>query len=472
MHLVRFVLALGLLATAARAGDFSARFAELKAAATPEQLYRFLYDLPKGGDLHNHSGGSNIAEWTFSILTDPHRNGGDEFFTRIRFSGQPDAVAPAVRFHTIRRFTYEHLAPERRAEYAALASLTPAEREQWCDAFRLDAPGEGRSEFFDALWKRLGDVLRNPQVRLELLAENIRAFAAEGLAYLETQFDFSRLFDNDGRPIDEDRGLALLRARLAAPDVTSTGLVVRFQDNVQRFHPQAEQLMRETYRFVATHRDWWVGVNIVGLEERGHGEPLRFLATLRELRRSYPALPLSLHAGEMDGADRHVRDSLLLGATRIGHGINLIKDPETMLLLQQSRRALIEINLISNRLLEYTPDLSAHPFPEYLRTGIPVCLNTDDRGMWDSNLTDEYYSAVTTFNLSWEEIVALGRASLEFAFVQPDVKRQLLAAYDARVAAFERRYGDGRIDEALARLAAVKPVAYGYARRTWGFVFP
>ncbi|MEJ1972057.1 MAG: hypothetical protein WDM96_06160 [Lacunisphaera sp.] len=61
---------------------------------------------------------------------------------------------------------------------------------------------------------------------------------------------------------------------------------------------------------------------------------------------------------------------------------------------------LVEINLISNRLLEYTPDLAKHPFPEYLRTGIPVCLNTDDRGMWDSNLTDEYYTAVTTFNLS------------------------------------------------------------------------
>ncbi|HYD83587.1 MAG TPA: hypothetical protein VEA63_06030, partial [Opitutus sp.] len=141
---------------------------------------------------------------------------------------------------------------------------------------------------------------------------------------------------------------------------------------------------------------------------------------------------------------------------------------------QHSRRTLVEVNLISNRLLEYTPDLAHHPFPEFLRTGVPVCLNTDDRGMWDSNLTDEYYTAVTQFNLSWDEIVQLGRNSLAYAFVQPDVKQQLLARYEAALAAFEKKYGtDAATSEAaLAQLATVKPTAYGYARRTWQLTFP
>jgi hypothetical protein len=220
------------------AADFSARFDELKAAASPAQLYALLFDLPKGGDLHNHSGGSERPEWILAVCTDPARNGGDTFYTRARLAGQPDA-----------------------------------------------------------------------------------------------------------------------------------------------------------------------------------------------------------------------------------------KDPATLLVLQQSRRTLVEVNLISNRLLEYTPDLSQHPFPEYLRTGVPVCLNTDDRGMWDSNLTDEYYTAVTQSRLSWDEIVQLGRHSLAHSFVQPAVKAKLLADYDSRVAAFERRYAAGSVADALARLAAVKPVAYGYTRRTWGLEF-
>ena len=106
---------------------------------------------------------------------------------------------------------------------------------------------------------------------------------------------------------------------------------------------------------------------------------------------------------------------------------------------------------------------------------MPVCLNTDDRGMWDSNMTDEYFTAVTTFHLSWTEIVEIGRNSLAWAFAQPEVKTKLLADYDARVAAFEKKYGPAgspTLADALAQLATVKPVTYGYAKRTWGLEFP
>ena len=213
-------------------------------------------------------------------------------------------------------------------------------------------------------------------------------------------------------------------------------------------------------------------MNLAGIEENGKGYPSRFLSTFRKMRAIYPTLPLSIHAGEMDGPDHHIRDTLLLGASRIGHGVNLIQDPETLLMLQQSRRVLVEINLISNQLLEYVPDLDRHPFPEYLRTGVPVCLNTDDRGMWDSNMTDEYFTAVRHFHLSWDEIVELGRNSLTYSFAQPETKARLLAEYDRRVSEFEAKYSEGSVDEALSRLRAVRPVTYGYGKRVFGLEFP
>jgi adenosine deaminase CECR1 len=303
----------------------------------------------------------------------------------------------------------------------------------------------------------------------EALVVTMKAYGAEGLRYLETQQAAMGFRDNAGKPIPAEVAADYLRARLAKPDAVATGVTVRLQATVLRFSEHAEDRLEQLYTFVDANRDLWVGVNMAGIEENDKGNPTRFLAKYRELRRTHPTLALSIHAGEMDGPDTHVRDTLLLGASRIGHGLNLIQDPATLLLLQQTRRVLVEINLISNRLLEYTPDLAKHPFPEYLRTGIPVCLNTDDRGMWDSNLTDEYYTAVTQYNLSWDELVQLGRNSLTYSFAQPEVKARLLADYDQAVAAFESRFA---AKDSLTQLATVKPVTYGYAQRTWGFQFP
>ena len=44
----------------AHAATPSAVFDDLKAHATPDELYRLLFALPKGGDLHHHSGGYSI----------------------------------------------------------------------------------------------------------------------------------------------------------------------------------------------------------------------------------------------------------------------------------------------------------------------------------------------------------------------------------------------------------------------------
>ena len=454
-----------------RADDFAARYDAIREAASPAELYALLYALPKGGDLHNHFGGANRPEWMWAVLTDPARNGGDTFYARERFDAAPDAIAATARHHTIRQATYDALPPIVQREYVALTALTPAERTAWLNGFRLDAPGEGRKVFFDDHWARLGDINRNPHVRFELLAENIKAFAAEGVRYLELQFGIGGLSRNDRTPLSDIEALAMMEERLARADVAATGLEVRFLEMVLRFAPDAEADLERLYAWVDAHRDRWVGLNMAGIEENGKGYPLRFLATYRKLRARYPTLPLAIHAGEMDSPDRNIRETLLLGASRIGHGLNILGDPETLLLLQHSKRTLIEINLISNHLLEYVPDLNRHPFPELLRTGVPVCLNTDDRGMWDSNLTDEYYTAVTHFNLSWSELISLGRNSLEHAFVEAPVKARLLADYAERIAAFEAHYSTGSVEDALASLRATAPVTYSYGRRMWGFSF-
>ena len=436
------------LSVGVHAADFSARFEEIKRTARPADLYTFLYALPKGGDLHNHLGGAIRSEWWYAVATDPARNGGDVFYTRIKFTAGLDLGAPLVRFQTIRRATYDRLAAATQADYSRLDQLAPEQRQAWLDSLRLDRPGEGREEFFTWIWPRTGQLHQSLPVVAETLVDCMKAFGAEGLRYLETQLGGMNYVDSAGNLVPPDTAADFLRARLAQLDALATGVTVRFQATGLRFLPNAEQQLEHLYQFVDGHRDLWVGINLAGIEENGKGYPRRFLEKFRELRRVHPTLPLSIHAGEMDGPDQHIRDTLLL---------------------MRNNRYLVEINLISNRLLEYTPDLRTHPFPEYLRIGVPVCLNTDDRGMWDSNLTDEYFTAVTTFNLSWEEVVQLGRNSLTYSFAQPELKARLLAEYEEAVRAFAASY---QAADSLAQLKAVRPVTYGYAKRTWGFAFP
>lgn len=442
-------------------------FEQLKKITTKEQLYTFLFKLPKGGDLHNHLDGSMSPEWWFKAATDQTMNGGKKFFTRTQNLKCQDNNEPFLAYKNLREPSYNQLSDCVKSEYEPISTLNEEHKRNWLSSLKLDTPDKGCDEFFECIFPRLLDLRQDLELLTESLVENMRQLGDEGVRYLETIMNPFRFQDVNGNLINSETVASHFRQRLSQPDALATGVTVRFQLFVMRFAPDAEQQIEDAYAFVAAHRDLWVGVNLVGREDNEQGQPLRFLNTFRKLRRTYSGIQLSIHAGETAEPNSYVRDTLLLGATRIGHGINLISDPETMLLMRNSKY-LVEINLISNRLLGYVPDLSLHPFPEYLRIGIPVCLNTDDRGIWDSNMTDEYYTAVRLFNLSWNEIVQLGHNSLEYSFVESEVKAKLLADYQVDIAKFEQKY---LAEDWVEKLEDVKPVSSGYAEKNFGINF-
>ena len=438
-------------------------FTAVKTKATPQQLYTFLYALPKGGDLHDHLSGAGRSEWWWDAALAQQARG-YTYYTKVRIENcEPYDVnefghAPYLMlFRNVQASNYDKLSACEKTEYKRLQDLNPQQKIGWLNSIRLNRSYEGRDEFFSTHWQRLNDLGANPYVISEILYRNMDAFSREGVVYLELMSGAMGYLKPDGTVFAPDDVVAIYRQRMAENDAKATHMEVRFQTSVLRFLPNAEQQLRDQFAFVDKHRDLYVGINFVGREDNGKGYPLRFLPTLRELRKHYPDINLAIHAGEEDEPNFHVRDSLLLGAKRIGHGVNLIDDPQTMLLMRDNHY-MVEINLISNLLLNYVNDFSQHPFPEYLRFGIPVALSTDDRGMWDSNLTDEYYVAVTQFNLSWSEIVKMGRNSLTYAFLDDPTKQRLLKQYDERMARFEAQFKrdgwDGFKD--------VHPVSYSF----------
>ena len=462
-RLLAAALALALSTTiAANAQDSAAaRFTASKSA--PPLLRAFLYRMPKGGDLHNHLGGAARPEWLWDAALAQEKHG-YIYYTKVKIQNCRDygtnefGFAPyLLLFKNLQASDYDKLDTCGRSEFKRLQDLDARERAAWLSSLRLDQPYEGRDEFFEALWRRIDALLQNPYLVNEILYRNLEAFGKENLLYLETQTEVDHFRKPDGSGFTEDEVAALYRAELASKEAKATGVEVRFQNALLRFTPNAEDRLRELYAITDRYRDLYVGINMVGREDNGKGYPLRFLPVLRELRHHYPDINLSIHAGETDEPDYHIRDSLLLGAQRIGHGVNLIRDPETMVLMRNGPY-LVEINLISNLVLEYVKNYSEHPFPEYLRVGIPVALSTDDRGMWDSNMTDEYFVAVKEFNLSWEEMIELGRNSLVHSFLDAATKQRLLAEYERRVASFARQFQT----KGWQGLRDVKPVSYAF----------
>jgi adenosine deaminase CECR1 len=459
------LMLLGWLGLGSWQGAFAAEgwFESVKASASPAEMYRFLYALPKGGDLHNHLTGAVRSEWYWDAAMAAEQRG-YVYYTRVRIENcapydhdEFGGSKSLLLFKNIQASTFDKLNACGQSEFKRLQDLDAREKDGWLSSMRLDQPYEGRNEFFDAIWDRINDLLQNPYLICDILLRNMQAFGKEGVVYLETQQGVDNAVRPDGTRFSVAEVIAVYRQFLASPAAKASGVDVRFQNALLRFTPNAEQHLRELYAITDRYRDLYVGVNMVGREDNEKGYPLRFLATLRELRHKYPDINLSIHAGESDEPNFHIRDTLLLGAQRIGHGVNLISDPETMLRMRNGPY-MVEINLISNLLLEYVKDYSQHPFPEYLRIGIPVALSTDDRGMWDSNMSDEFYVAVKEFNLSWEEIVKLGHNSLLYSFVDEPTKQRLLTNYDKRVAAFAQ----GFQKKGWASLSDVKPVSYGF----------
>jgi adenosine deaminase CECR1 len=461
-------LLVGLLLPAAslRADGFSSKFDDLKRSASPADLYRFLYATPKAGDLHHHQAGDWRMEDLYRVATNAPRAGGNRFYTRVKAGTCDNASNSWERFTTISSNTWSHLTSCEQQEFLALDQLPASQQLAWMNSVRLDQPGEGRDEFFERIWPRLGALLHDPYVGLEMLVETMKRYGAEGVTYLEPQVVPEGWVHPDGTAVDREEFYQRAKARLAEPDAVATGVTVRFQVVVIRFAPSAESRVESAYQFVDQHRDLFVGINMAGREDNNKGFPRRFLDVYRKMRHRYSGIKLSIHGGEADEPNQHGRDTLLLGATRIGHGVNLITD-EDLLLHLRSGIAMVEINLVSNLLLEYVKDYREHPFPEYLRTGIPVALSTDDSGMWDSNMTDEYFTAVREFNVTWEELISMGRNSLAWSFCEEPAKSRLLRDYDQRVKEFEQRCSP----DSLAAVKTVKPVTYGFARRRWGIEF-
>jgi len=135
------------------------------------------------------------------------------------------------------------------------------------------------------------------------------------------------------------------------------------------------------------------------------------------------------HAGETTGP-QSIRDSInVLGAVRIGHGISAAQDADLMAELVD-RDVVLEVSPTSNLRTRAVARIEDHPFTVLRDAGVKVTLNTDDPGMFDTDLNREFLTAHRVFGLDAAELTELARAAVHASFAGASTRARLLAEID------------------------------------------
>ena len=168
----------------------------------------------------------------------------------------------------------------------------------------------------------------------------------------------------------------------------------------------------------------YLGKGVVALDLAGNeaGFPTDSFASLfaraRELQ-----VPFTIHAGEADCAES-VRSALAMGASRIGHGVRSIEDPALVDILAKNHIAL-ELCPISNIHTTVFDDISEYPIRQFLKAGVAVTVNSDNRSVSATTARQEMLLLKNTFALTDEEEKALLHSSVDAAFASEALKKKL-----------------------------------------------
>ena len=290
-----------------------------------------------------------------------------------------------------------HLHLEGSVEPATLAELAPDLSADEIRAMYHFTDFGGFLQTFVAVVNRL----RAPEDYALITRRMVEGLAKQNVRYAEVIFS---------------AGVALWKQQEVAPIFTAVrdaargcGVEVRWLfDAVRHFGP--EHVMRVAEQAASLVSEGVVGFGIGGDEARG---PAAWFADIYRFARSQ-GLRLTAHAGEAAGPES-VWKALEIGAERIGHGIRSIEDPVLVRHLAQ-RRIPLEVSISSNVCTGVVAGLAAHPVRQLYDAGVPITLNTDDPGIFQTTLCDEYALAAREFGFGEAQLREIAANGFRYAF--------------------------------------------------------
>jgi adenosine deaminase len=189
-----------------------------------------------------------------------------------------------------------------------------------------------------------------------------------------------------------------------------------------------------------------VGFDIAGAE--AGFPPTRHLDAFEHVRREN--FHLTIHAGEAFGIPSIWEALQLCGAERLGHGVRIVDDIATVpggeatlgrvADLVRDRRVPLELCPTSNVHSGAAASIAEHPIGLLMDLKFRVTVNTDNRLMSATSLSQEFAQLVVAFGIGWDRIARLTINAMKSAFIPFDERVALL---DAVIRPAYAELGDG-----------------------------
>ncbi|XP_012553686.1 adenosine deaminase-like protein [Hydra vulgaris] len=172
-----------------------------------------------------------------------------------------------------------------------------------------------------------------------------------------------------------------------------------------------------------------VGIDLSGDPKKGDVIPL--LKVFNSLRKE-SSLKFSFHIAEIHGMHNETEVLLSFFPDRVGHGTFIHPDSggsQHLYDILAKQNIPVEVCLTSNCLTKTVTNYQdSHLVPLY-KSAHPIVICTDDKGVFNCNLTNEYVIVAKCLGLSKEDIYKLSLKSIDYIFSASNVKEYLKAQW-------------------------------------------
>ncbi|HEX6130325.1 MAG TPA: adenosine deaminase [Actinomycetota bacterium] len=268
-------------------------------------------------------------------------------------------------------------------------------------------------------------VMQTPEALARVARECAEDLAGDGVVYAEVRFAPEQHLE---------RGLSLDQVVEAVVDGFAEGsagrpIVVRTLLTAMRTAARSLEIAELAVRW---RRRGVVGFDIAGAEA-GY-PPTRHLDAFEFVRREN--FHLTIHAGEAFGLPSIWEALQICGAERLGHGVRIVDDVAVgadgvaslgrLAALVRDKRVPLELCPTSNVHSGAAPSIAEHPIGLLADLRFRVTLNTDNRLMSATSMTQEMLQLVDAFGWGWERLRWVTINGMKSAFLPFDERLALI----------------------------------------------